>query len=117
MIFTESNLIAKDAKILSKEDFFEKYNIKEKESSIYNLLVSAKVGHITIEQIMGSKVGFVFSGSTVTFNKGISLFIDRMFESYYTSVIEKINWKEKYFDTENSRYKFEFYEQNDLIYD
>ena len=106
--WSRSNLIAVTAKTETKERFFEVIPLKSDGEYIYNKLLEAKVGHISIKQVSGNKVGFTMSGVTATFVEGLSLFIDNDTHFYYTSVVEKINWEEGYFDTLNSRYEFTF---------
>ena len=106
--WSSSNLVAVDAKLMSSEDFHRVHKLSPEQEWIYDKLISAHTGKIGIKQVSGNKVGFTMSGVTATFNEGISLFIDNKYEYYYTSVIQKINWDEGYFDTLNSRYEFTF---------
>ena len=106
--WTSTNAIAVDAKKLSKEEFLKIHPLDERREYLYDILKNAAVGHITIKQTSGNKVGFTMEGVTATLADGISLFIDSETTYYYTSVVEKINWEEGYFETMNSRYEFTF---------
>lgn len=106
--WTNTNAIAVDAKKMSKEEFMAAHSMPKTQEYLYDIIRNAAVGHITIKQVSGNKVGFEMEGVTATFAEGISLFIDSETEYYYTSVVEEINWEKGYFDTLNSRYEFTF---------
>ena len=106
--WTNTNAIAVDAKKLSKERFLELHPIDKRHEYLYDILVNSAVGHISIKQISGNKVGFTMEGVTATFAEGISLFIDDETTYYYTSVVQKIDWENGRFYTLNSCYEFTF---------
>ena len=87
--WTNTNAIAVDAKKLSKEEFLKFHPMDKKHEYLYDILVSAAVGHISIKQVSGNKVGFTMEGVTATFAEGIILFIDNETTNYYTSIIKK----------------------------
>lgn len=79
---------------------------------------NSKKGWIKIEKVEGvnndvQKIGSVHSGYTNAFMEGIRCRLDSISQWYITSVIEKIDWKNRTFTTKNSTYKFEFLENHE----
>ena len=92
-------------KQMTKEEFLKYPDATE---YLYNALKESKEGYISIE-----KDGDPFTkehGYTDAFGEGVSLYLSNAHRWYRTSTIKKINWEEKYFDTMNSRYHFDFVE-------
>ena len=93
-----------EIKNLSKEEFLK---LPEATQELYEALQNSKSGYIKIKHAI---TGDIHYGYTDTFGEGISCFLSNMHNWYTTSIIKHINWEEKYFDTLNSRYYFEFTE-------
>lgn len=95
----------KKLKSLTKEEFLKFPDATE---WLYKCLQESKSGYI---HIWKEDHSIDKKGHTEAFGEGISVQLDNMTEWYRTSVIQKINWDEKYFDTMNSRYYFDFTEE------
>lgn len=93
-----------DIKKMSKDEFMKLDGASEE---LYNAIQNAKTGFIYITH---RNEGHSHKGRTCTFGEGISLRMDTPHEWYHTSVIQKINWEEKWFKTLNSIYDFDFIE-------
>ena len=89
---------------MTKEDFLRYPDATE---SIYLALQNSKEGWI---EIWKEDKSVHEGGYTDAFGEGISCYLYTTDRWYTTSVIRKINWDEKYFDTMNSRYYFNFEE-------
>ena len=97
----------KELKSLTKEEFLKYPDATE---DIYSALKNSKEGWI---EIWKEDASIHKSGHTDAFGEGISCYLYRISSWYHTSIIQKINWTEGYFDTLNSRYYFNFKESND----
>lgn len=95
----------RELKLMPKEEFLKLSGMTEQ---IYEDLHKAKEGFIIV---MRERDGVRQKGYTCAFGEGISCRIDNLSTCWITSVVQKINWEEGYFDTLNSRYKFEFIEK------
>ena len=93
-----------ELKTLSKEEFLK---LPEATEELYNALHNAKEGFIHVRR---ERDGLIYKGHTWAFGEGISCRMDMIDHWWCTSVVQKINWKEGYFDTLNSRYYFDFIE-------
>ena len=91
-------------KQMTKENFLKYPDATE---SIYLALQNSKEGQI---EIWKEDKSVHEQGHTDAFGEGISCYLYTIDKWYITSVIRKINWDEKYFDTMNSRYYFNFKE-------
>ena len=95
----------RELKLMPKEEFLKLSGANE---TIYDALQNSKEGFITVER---ERDGLVEKGYTYAFGEGISCRMDNLSTWWCTSVVQKINWEEGYFDTLNSRYKFKFTEK------
>jgi hypothetical protein len=94
-------------KQMSKEEFMQQNGATEE---LYSALQNSQEGYI---RIWKEDKSVEEHGYTEAFGEGISVRLDNMQRWYITSIIQKINWEEKYFDTLNSRYYFEFIKINE----
>ena len=94
----------RELKQMPKEEFLKLDGLTEQ---IYEDLHKAKEGFITVTR---ERDGVHQKGYTYAFGEGISCRIDNLSTWWITSVVQKINWEEGYFDTLNSRYHFKFIE-------
>lgn len=94
----------KELKSLTKEEFLKYPDATE---DIYNALQNSKEGWI---EIWKEDKSIHRSGHTDAFGEEISCYLYRISSWYHTSIIQKINWEDRYFDTLNSRYYFNFKE-------
>lgn len=94
----------RELKQMPKEVFLA---LPEATEQLYNDLHNAKEGFIYVER---ERDGLKRKGHTWAFGEGVSCRMDTIDYWWCTSVVQKINWKEGYFDTLNSRYKFKFIE-------
>ena len=91
-------------KAMSLEEFAAQSGLQDAEK-VYNAIQNAQQGHIKITKDGTREVHW---GFTPGFCEGIGCYISNTTRWYLTSVIQKINWDEKYFITLNSKYWFEF---------
>lgn len=91
-------------KAMSLEDFAAQSRLPDA-AEVYNALQKAVPGYIKITK---DGTGDVNYGFTPGFGEGVSCYMATPTQWYSTSVIQKINWEEKYFITLNSKYWFEF---------
>lgn len=75
----------------------------------------AKSGYIRIQKIQGINndkypIGNIEEGYTNSFKEGIRCYISKGSRWFSTSIIKKIRWEDKEFDTIYSTYKFNFKE-------
>lgn len=94
----------RELKLMPKEEFLKLSGMTEE---IYEALHKAKEGFI---HVVRERDKMPQKGYTYAFGEGISCRMDNLSTWWCTSVIQKINWEEGYFDTLNSRYYFEFKE-------
>ena len=95
----------RELKEMSKEDFLQ---LPESTEQLYEDLHKAKEGFIIVTR---ERDGVHQKGYTNAFGEGISCRIDGFSSWWLTTPIREINWEKGYFDTQNSRYKFEFIER------
>lgn len=93
-----------ELKALSKEEFLK---LPEATEELYIALQNSKEGFI---KVVRERDQMPQKGYTLAFGEGLSCKMSMPSYWWMTSVIQKINWEEGYFDTLNSRYKFEFTE-------
>lgn len=91
-----------EMKKLPKEEFLQYPGMTE---DIYDALQNAQSGFIKIKH---ADTNICNEGHTEAFGEGLSCYMYTISRWYMTSTIQKINWEEKYFDTLNSRYYFDF---------
>lgn len=91
------------SKLLSKEEFIEKYSDEE----MYSALKNSKAGLIEISYLDGTNK---HNGFTAALGEGIACRMSNENNWYTTSTIKSIDWNNKTFETLNSIYKFEFQE-------
>lgn len=94
----------RELKQMPKEEFLKLNGLTEQ---IYEDLHKAKEGFIHVRR---ERDGLTYKGHTWAFGEGVSCRMDMIDHWWCTSVVQKINWEEGYFDTLNSRYYFEFTE-------
>lgn len=71
------------------------------------LTKAGKCGYITVTHKDTRKV---HNGLTVAFIEGLSCYMSNKDKWFNTSVVKKIDWDKKEFETQNSIYEFEFKE-------
>lgn len=74
-----------------------------------NALQNSKCGIIHVKHAITDKTHY---GITAAFGEGIGCYMSNEDRWFTTSTIKKINWKEGYFETLNSKYFFDFEELN-----
>lgn len=94
----------RELKLMPKEEFLK---LPEATEELYNALQNSKEGFI---YVVRERDQSPHKGHTYAFGEGVSCRMDMIDHWWCTSVIQKINWEEGYFDTLNSRYKFDFIE-------
>ena len=102
MLDTGVNAIL-NCKLLSKEEFIEKYADEE----LYNALKNAKTGLIEISYLDNTNKHY---GFTAAFGEGLACRMSNEDNWYTTTTIKSIDWDNKTFETRNSVYKFKFQE-------
>lgn len=105
-----------ELKKLSKSEFIDyvKKTYSESEQSligdldfIYDRLQNAKSGFIKVTH---RDTKAFHKGHTDAFVEGLSVQMNTLSSWFHTSIIQEINWAEKWFRTLNSIYDFEFIE-------
>lgn len=98
------------SRFLSEEEFINKFQNEQ----LYNYLHNSKCGYIRITNF---DTGETHYGITGAFGENIGCYMSNEDEWFTTSIIQKIDWDKKKFQTMNSVYKFEFEELPQNILD
>lgn len=90
-------------RVVGKERFLKIYPDQKK---LYDTISNSKLGIIKIEKV--GDPNNKHWGFTAGFGEGIRCYMSNEYEWFTTSIIQKIDWDKKEFQTMNSVYKFEF---------